>query len=203
MTGAPAQSPLLEVRDLEVSYDRRGGHSERAAVAGVSFEVVRGECLGLVGESGSGKSSIARALLRLVRSRGEVRLDGVDLLRARGVTLRALRAQMQIVFQDPLGALDPRMNVLQLVTEPLLEFGRGSRRSRRDRALPLRPCHGAVPRPRHGNRAARRDLRHAQASVHARLAGGEPSTRSDTAAAAVPGADCGRLRRRDQRLRVP
>jgi oligopeptide/dipeptide ABC transporter ATP-binding protein len=130
-----SQAPLLEVRDLEVRYAGRGHDRERAAVAGVSFELWAGESLGLVGESGSGKSSIARALLRLVRATGEVRLDGADLLRARGAALRGLRSQLQIVFQDPLGALDPRMNVLQLVTEPLLEFGRGTRRSRREQAL--------------------------------------------------------------------
>ena len=134
MSGRAAPPPLLEVRELEVRYRRRGHGGDRAAVAGVSFELARGECLGLVGESGSGKSSIARALLRLVRARGRVRLDGADLLGARGAALRALRAQVQIVFQDPLGALDPRMSVLELVTEPLLEHRRGSRSSRREQA---------------------------------------------------------------------
>jgi len=127
-------APLLEVRDLEVRYRARSG-AERRAVAGVSFELAAGESLGLVGESGSGKSSIARALLRLVHASGAARLAGSDLLRAEGAGLRALRAQLQIVFQDPQGALDPRMNVLQLVTEPLLEHRRAPRRERRDRAL--------------------------------------------------------------------
>lgn len=135
MSGAPAPASLLEVRSLEVSYAARGLGRELAAVAGVSFTLAAGESLGLVGESGSGKSSIARALLRLVRARGSVLLGGTELLRSRGAALRELRSKMQIVFQDPLGALDPRMNVLQLVTEPLLEFRRGSRRSRRDHAV--------------------------------------------------------------------
>jgi oligopeptide/dipeptide ABC transporter ATP-binding protein len=135
MSRAATVAPLLEVRQLEVRYDRRAVGGERVAVAGVSFDLAPGECLGLVGESGSGKSSIARALLRRVRARGSVRFGATDLLRARGARLRELRAQLQIVFQDPQGALDPRMNVLQLVTEPLLEFRRGSRRSRREQAV--------------------------------------------------------------------
>ena len=135
MSSLAGPPPLLEVQELEVRYRRRGHGSDRAAVAGVSFNLAPGECLGLVGESGSGKSSIARALLRLVRARGRVRLGGANLLEARGAALRELRAQVQIVFQDPQSALDPRMNVLQLVTEPLLEYRRGSRGSRRDQAV--------------------------------------------------------------------
>jgi oligopeptide/dipeptide ABC transporter ATP-binding protein len=130
----PPVAPLLEVRDLEVRYRMRSG-VERVAVAGVSFELAAGESLGMVGESGSGKSSIARALLRLVRAHGTARLGGSDLLHANGAALRALRARLQIVFQDPQGALDPRMNVEQIVTEPLLEHDRMPRPERRARAL--------------------------------------------------------------------
>ena len=119
--------PLLDVRDLRVRYPARAAAAaqrERSAVDGVSFNLAPGESLGLVGESGSGKSSIARALLRLIPASGRVLFQGRDLLRLRGPELRATREQLQIVFQDPLGALDPRMNVLELVTEPLLEFRR-------------------------------------------------------------------------------
>jgi oligopeptide transport system ATP-binding protein len=117
--------PLLEVSELAVRY-RLGTHLLGAqtlrAVAGVSFTLRRGESLGLVGESGSGKSSIARALLRLVPATGSVRYQGIDLLQVEGKALRALREHLQIIFQDPLGSLDPRMSVAELVAEPLREF---------------------------------------------------------------------------------
>lgn len=135
-----AAPPLLEVRDLCVRYARRSAASagrHLSAVSGVSFALAQGESLGLVGESGSGKSSIARALLRLIPATGQVRFQGQDLLRLRGQALRAARAQLQIVFQDPLGALDPRMNVLELVSEPLLEFPRGARHEQRALALQM------------------------------------------------------------------
>ena len=125
---------LLDVRDLCVRYTRRSlapAARELAAVSGVSFTLVQGQSLGLVGESGSGKSSIARALLRLIPATGQALFQGRDLLQLRGSDLRAARAQLQIVFQDPLGALDPRMNVLELVSEPLLEFSRAARQERR------------------------------------------------------------------------
>ena len=116
---------LLEVRDLCVRYPReRNGFRTRStlAVAGVSFSLAPGESLGLVGESGSGKSSIAHALLRLVKASGNAHFQGVDLLRLSNSALRATREHLQIVFQNPLGALDPRMPVAALVAEPLWEF---------------------------------------------------------------------------------
>lgn len=125
---------LLDVRDLCVHFTRRSPAPARrqlAAVSGVSFAIAQGQSLGLVGESGSGKSSIARALLRLIPATGQALFQGRDLLRLRGNELRAARAQLQIVFQDPQGALDPRMNVLELVSEPLLEFPRAARQEPR------------------------------------------------------------------------
>lgn len=121
---APA-APLLQVRDLCVRYPaglRLLTAPAVSAVAGVSFDLQQGESLGLVGESGSGKSSIARALLRLIPATGSVRFQGRELLRMAGGELRGVREHLQIVFQDPRGALDPRMNVAELVGEPLLEF---------------------------------------------------------------------------------
>jgi oligopeptide transport system ATP-binding protein len=118
-------APLLAVSDLSVRYRSGlrllGAHAVRA-VAGVRFTISRGESLGLVGESGSGKSSIARALLRLIPATGSVRYQGTELLQARGKALRAIREHLQIIFQDPLGSLDPRMDVGELVAEPLREF---------------------------------------------------------------------------------
>ncbi|HEX9139109.1 MAG TPA: oligopeptide/dipeptide ABC transporter ATP-binding protein [Steroidobacteraceae bacterium] len=120
--------PLLSVRDLAVRYpvDTAAGRVWLQALGGVSFELAAGECLGLVGESGSGKSTLARALLRLVpASGGSAWFRGADLLKLRGAKLRAIREHLQMVFQDPQSALDPRMTVGQIIGEPLREFRPG------------------------------------------------------------------------------
>jgi len=121
---APA-SPLLSVRRLQVCYRTvyAGRPVSLPAVNGVSFDLARGETLGVVGESGSGKSSLARALLRLVKVQsGSVQFQGVDLLRARGGQLLSLRRHLQLVFQDPLASLDPRMPAGEIIAEPLRAF---------------------------------------------------------------------------------
>lgn len=117
--------PLLEVRDLVVSFPaRKSGQSPFRAVDGVSFDIARGESLGLVGESGSGKSTVGRAVLGLIRARsGSVLFDGADVLRLRGEVLRKLRRRMQVVFQDPGGCLNPRMRAGAIVAEPLRIHG--------------------------------------------------------------------------------
>jgi len=109
-----ATDVLVEARGLVKEYD-----SGARVVDGVSLEIRRGETLGLVGESGSGKSTVARMLLRLIEpSAGTVQYDGVDLLAAGSSELRALRRRMQIVFQDPFAALNPRMRVREILAEP-------------------------------------------------------------------------------------
>jgi oligopeptide transport system ATP-binding protein len=112
-----ATQPLLEVRDLRVQFENH------VALEEVSFGIASGEILGLVGESGSGKSTLARALLRLVpAARGAVMWQGVDLLTCPGAALRRRRRELQIIFQDPLASLDPRMTVGETLAEPLKVF---------------------------------------------------------------------------------
>jgi oligopeptide transport system ATP-binding protein len=107
---------MLRVRDLRVEF---GG---RTAVCDVSFDLYGGETLGLVGESGSGKSTLARAILRLLQpTRGNVEFMGVD-LGSPAPVLRAQRRNLQIVFQDPLASLNPRMRIGEAIAEPLRAF---------------------------------------------------------------------------------
>ncbi len=116
---------LLAVRELSVTYRvaYRRGHALLRAVNGVSFELARGETLGLVGESGSGKSTVARALLRLVPAEsGVASFHGTDLLKLSGARLQAMRRHLQLIFQDPLASLDPRMNIGDILGEPLRVF---------------------------------------------------------------------------------
>ena len=120
LAGSPI---LLEAEGVRVQFRRRGGWLGSApfdAVAGVDLTLRRGETLALVGESGSGKSTLARALLRLTPANGSVRFAGVDLATLAPKRLRAMRRRMQLVFQDPFGALSPRLSVARIVGEGLL-----------------------------------------------------------------------------------
>ena len=130
----PAAPPLLEVRDLVKHFPVRGSwlHKDQVhAVCGVSFDLGRGQTLGLVGESGCGKSTTGRLVLRLLEpTSGSVRFDVSDVLAASKRELRAMRRRMQMVFQDPFGSLNPRMTVRTIVAEPLRihhRFGKGGR----------------------------------------------------------------------------
>ncbi len=132
---------LLEARHLSKTFSSGqsmfgGGKSGQVrAVSDVSLTIEPGETLGLVGESGSGKSTLGRLVLRIIEpDSGEVLFDGHDVLRAGGAELRRLRRDMQIIFQDPFGSLDPRMTVEQIVCEPLAIHGTDSRAERRQRA---------------------------------------------------------------------
>ncbi len=115
--------PILVVRDLVKEFPVRGGGKVHA-VSGVSFDLNEGETLGLVGESGCGKSTTARCVLRLIEpTSGEVVFRGRDVLKLGRKDLRKLRADLQIVFQDPYASLNPRMQVWSIVAEPLIVHG--------------------------------------------------------------------------------
>jgi peptide/nickel transport system ATP-binding protein len=149
-------APLLEVKHLRKFFPIRKGYARRVvaevrAVDDVSFEVREGETLGLVGESGCGKTTTARCILRaMAPSSGEILFrtragSVVDLARLSRKELRPLRPEIQMVFQDPFGSLNPRMTLLDNVGEPLLVNGLRDRRARRDRVAELLRLVGMRP----------------------------------------------------------
>jgi len=125
---------LVEIKNLVKYFPVRGGLLQRTvaqvqAVDRVSFTIREGETLGLVGESGCGKTTIGRTMLRLIEpTSGEVRFDGVDILKLRGRELKAMRRNMQIIFQDPYASLDPRIPVGESIAEGLRIHRVGTRR---------------------------------------------------------------------------
>lgn len=125
---AEAADPLLRVRDLTKSYPfgrsyLLGAKRSLQAVAGVSFDIGKGETLGLVGESGCGKSTVARLIARLQDpTSGDIRFDGRDVLKFSKEETRQLRRRIQIVFQDPYASLNPRMTVGEIISEPWRVF---------------------------------------------------------------------------------
>ena len=138
-----AQTPVLEVRDLVKHYSVGGGFFGRGrkqlrAVDGVSFSIGQGETLGLVGESGCGKSTVGKAVLRLVEpTSGHVSLEGEEITGLGSAALLDRRKRMQVIFQDPYSSLNPRMTAGEIVQEPLINFGIGSRAEQRDRVAML------------------------------------------------------------------
>jgi oligopeptide transport system ATP-binding protein len=147
---------IVSVRDLKKHFPIMKGVFRRQvgavrAVDGVSFEIRRGETLGLVGESGSGKSTTGRVILQLDHAtEGTILFEGTDLTMTTGNALRSLRPKMQMIFQDPHASLNPRMTVASIIGEPLSEHNRAKGQSRKDRIDELLALVGLEPK--HANR---------------------------------------------------
>jgi peptide/nickel transport system ATP-binding protein len=128
---------FVEVRDVIKHYPVRTLRSGRAkvrSVDGVNLSIRQGEVLGLVGESGCGKSTLARLIInQLPFDQGSIMVDGQDITRLKGADLKRFRRSIQLVFQDPVGALDPRMRIGQSLEAPLAQHGIGDRQERRQR----------------------------------------------------------------------
>lgn len=149
--------PILTVRSLRKTYQSRreswfaSSYSGVVAVDDVSFEVARGECLGLVGESGCGKTTVSKILMRAVTpDSGQITFDdgktSQDLLALRGEKLRAFRPKMQMIFQDPVSSLSPRMTVLNILREPMEIHGVGERVEQNRLVADLMQAVGLDPR---------------------------------------------------------
>ncbi len=146
------QIPLVQVRNLKKYFPiTRGLLFQRhigdvKAVDDVSFDIYRGETLGLVGETGCGKTTVGRTLLRLYEpTAGQILFDGVDLTRARGRKLRQMRRRMQIIFQDPYASLNPRMTVGAIIGEPLEVHGVATGKEKQERVQELLELVGLNP----------------------------------------------------------
>ena len=131
--------PLVEVKDLVMDFPVKGGVFQRTvanvrAVAGVSFDIFRGETLGLVGESGCGKSTLGRCLVRLLDpTEGSIRFEGKDIAHAKGQALVDMRRELQMIFQDPFSSLDPRAPVGDSISEGLRIHGIGDKDEQEER----------------------------------------------------------------------
>ncbi|MEE2844228.1 MAG: ABC transporter ATP-binding protein [Planctomycetota bacterium] len=145
------ETPLLSVRDLKVHFPVRQGLLQRVvdhvkAVDGISFDIYRGQTLGLVGESGCGKTTAGRAILQLQKSSGKVVFNGSVVSSFSRRAMRPVRQEMQIIFQDPFGSMNPRMTIQAAIIEPMKIQGLGSsRKDRIDKAAALLEEVGMLP----------------------------------------------------------
>lgn len=128
--------PLIQIRNLSKTFKTPDGLVQ--AVSDVSFDMQKGSITGLVGESGSGKTTLGRTLLRLIEpSGGQTLFDGEDINTMSPTQLRAMRKRMQIIFQDPVSSLNPRLRVKAIIDEGLVAHGIGTKKERRDRVAAL------------------------------------------------------------------
>jgi oligopeptide/dipeptide ABC transporter ATP-binding protein len=146
----PPRTTLLRARNLVQEFPVRGAGGVKGgvvhAVSNVSFDVYAGETLGVVGETGSGKSTLARSVIQAPRPKsGEVEFQGTDLMKLRRRDLKQARRQMQMVYQDPFGSLNPRWRISELVEEPLVGYGEGNASSRKRRVDELLDLVGLDP----------------------------------------------------------
>jgi len=151
MAEARDDNILVEVEDLRMHFPIYKGIFRRQvgavkAVDGLTFDIRRGETLGLVGESGCGKSTTGRAILRLYDpTSGKIRFEGKDIAELNRSDLRRMRPRMQMIFQDPQASLNPRMTVGSIVSEPLDEHGLGSKKQKKERVGELLDAVGLNP----------------------------------------------------------
>jgi oligopeptide transport system ATP-binding protein len=143
---------LIDVKGLKIYFPVTAGFlisrkiADNKAVDGITFDVKRGETMGLVGESGCGKSTTGRAILQLYKpTEGEILFDNTDLTKLRGNDLRLMRRKMQMIFQDPYASLNPRMSVRDIIGEPLLIHKIGNGAERRERVAELMRVVGLNP----------------------------------------------------------
>jgi len=142
---------LLEVTDLKMHFPVTTGMFSKTtghvrAVDGVSFSLDAGETLGLVGESGCGKTTVSRSLLRLIEpTSGSVVFDNVDILKLNPKRLRQMRAELQIIFQDPFSSLNPRMTIESIIAEPLRNHQQLSKKDLREKVASLMQKVGLLP----------------------------------------------------------
>jgi len=133
-----APGPLLRAQDLVKHFPVEGSDLVLRAVDGVTFDINQGETLGLVGESGCGKSTVGRCLLRLYEpTSGKIFFENEEITHASNSEMRRVRRDMQVIFQDPYSSLNPRQNILSIVSEPMVIHKIGSKSERRDRVAGL------------------------------------------------------------------
>jgi oligopeptide transport system ATP-binding protein len=151
-THTPSEELLIDVQGLKIYFPVMAGFiisrkiAENKAVDGITFNVKKGETVGLVGESGCGKSTTGRAILQLYKpTDGKIIFDGKDMASLRGEELRHTRRRMQMIFQDPYASLNPRMSVRDIIGEPLLIHKLGNSAERRERVAELMRIVGLNP----------------------------------------------------------
>jgi len=185
-------TPLLSVRDLKVRYTVRGAlaaaltgeETHVEAVTGVSFSVARGETLALVGESGSGKTTVARTIAGLVKAHaGSIVFEGEELTGRGAASLKTVRRQMAIIFQDPVGSLSPRLKVGSILAEPFRVHGLDITPAKIDRLLDLvglpKEMAGRFPHQLSGGQARRINVARAIALEPKLLIADEPTAGLD------------------------